>query len=153
VVVQCNVMQSIPRTILTASTFRHKIGKPGYLFTQIKPEKEQEWRDKYGGEAARKAKEEAAAIAAAKKASRKKPKDGKESAKEPEKKLTPEEEAAVKAAKKAAKLEKKAKGREGRPNVGKSVEAVEKDGANTEGAGTALEEVTEGVKNAVLQTS
>jgi len=33
------------------------------------------------------------------------------------------------------------------------VEAVEKDGAEKEGAKTALEEVTEGVKKAVLQTS
>ena len=28
----------------------HKIGKPAYLFSQIKPDKEQEWRDAYGGE-------------------------------------------------------------------------------------------------------
>ncbi|KAF2430724.1 methionyl-tRNA synthetase [Tothia fuscella] len=97
----------------------YKIGEPAYLFTQIKPEKEQEWRDAYGGKAARKAREEAVAAAAAKKASRKKPKEGKEAVKEPE----------------------------------KSVEAVEKDGADTEEAGTALEEVTEGVENAVLQTS
>lgn len=46
----------------------HKIGKAGYLFSQIKPEKEQEWREQFGGEEARKAKEEKAKKAAAKKA-------------------------------------------------------------------------------------
>jgi len=46
----------------------HLIGKPAYLFSQIKPEKEQEWREQFGGEEARKAKEEKAAKAAAKKA-------------------------------------------------------------------------------------
>ena len=46
----------------------HKIGKPAYLFSQIKPEKEQEWREQFGGEEARKAKEEKAKKAAAKKA-------------------------------------------------------------------------------------
>jgi len=46
----------------------HKIGTAGYLFTQIKPEKEQEWREQFGGEEARKAKEEKAKKAAAKKA-------------------------------------------------------------------------------------
>lgn len=46
----------------------HKIGSAGYLFSQIKPEKEQEWREQFGGEEARKAKEEKARKAAAKKA-------------------------------------------------------------------------------------
>lgn len=46
----------------------HKIGTAGYLFSQIKPEKEQEWREAFGGEEARKAKEEKARKAAAKKA-------------------------------------------------------------------------------------
>lgn len=46
----------------------HKIGTAGYLFSQIKPEKEQEWREQFGGEEARKAKEEKARKAAAKKA-------------------------------------------------------------------------------------
>ncbi|KAJ4323921.1 putative methionine--tRNA ligase, cytoplasmic protein rar1 [Neodidymelliopsis sp. IMI 364377] len=46
----------------------HKIGKAAYLFSQIKPEKEQEWREQFGGEEARKAKEEKAKKAAAKKA-------------------------------------------------------------------------------------
>ncbi|KAK7191102.1 putative methionine--tRNA ligase, cytoplasmic protein rar1 [Paraphaeosphaeria sporulosa] len=46
----------------------HKIGKAAYLFSQIKPEREQEWREQFGGEEARKAKEEKAAKAAAKKA-------------------------------------------------------------------------------------
>lgn len=46
----------------------HKIGTAGYLFSQIKPEKEQEWREQFGGEEARKAKDEKARKAAAKKA-------------------------------------------------------------------------------------
>jgi methionyl-tRNA synthetase len=46
----------------------HKIGTAGYLFSQIKPEKEQEWREQFGGEEARKAKDETAKKAAAKKA-------------------------------------------------------------------------------------
>jgi methionyl-tRNA synthetase len=46
----------------------HKIGTAGYLFSQIKTEKEQEWREQFGGEEARKAKEEKAKKAAAKKA-------------------------------------------------------------------------------------
>lgn len=46
----------------------HKIGTAGYLFSQIKAEKEQEWREQFGGEEARKAKDEKARKAAAKKA-------------------------------------------------------------------------------------
>jgi methionyl-tRNA synthetase len=46
----------------------HKIGKAAYLFSQIKPEREQEWREQFGGAEARKAKDEKAAKAAAKKA-------------------------------------------------------------------------------------
>ena len=46
----------------------HTIGKAEYLFSTIKPEKEQEWREQFGGDEARKAKEEKAAKAAAKKA-------------------------------------------------------------------------------------
>lgn len=46
----------------------HKIGTAAYLFSQIKPEKEQLWREQFGGEEARKAKEEVARKAAAKKA-------------------------------------------------------------------------------------
>jgi methionyl-tRNA synthetase len=46
----------------------HKIGTAGYLFSQIKAEKEQEWREQFGGAEARKAKEEKARKAAAKKA-------------------------------------------------------------------------------------
>lgn len=46
----------------------HKINKAQYLFTQIKPEKEQEWRERFGGAEAEKAKAEKAAKAAKKKA-------------------------------------------------------------------------------------
>lgn len=59
----------------------HKIGTAGYLFSQIKPEKEQEWREQFGGEEARKAKEEKARKAAAKKAEKERKKAKKAEAK------------------------------------------------------------------------
>jgi methionyl-tRNA synthetase len=128
----------------------HKIGAPAYLFTNIKSEKAAEWRDQFGGEAARKAKEEAAKLAAEKKASKKKTKDGdKEKVKEPE--LTPEELAAKKAAKKAAKADKKAKGRNP-AEEGKGVEAAEKDGVMAEGIDE-VQQIADGVKVANLQSS
>jgi methionyl-tRNA synthetase len=137
----------------------HKIGTPEYLFTNIKAEKADEWRDQFGGAAAKKAKEEAAKLAAEKKASKKK-KDGKESDKPKQPELTPEEEKAKIAAKKAAKAAKKEKGRQERPggagaskqpaDEGKGVEAAEKEGAIKEGA---VEELAEGVKVAHLQSS
>lgn len=97
----------------------HKIGKAQHLFKIIKPEKEQEWRELFGGSELKKQKE----LEAAKKAAKKAEKDKKK-------------------AKKAAE-----KGKEG-------VEAVEKDGAQTNPlAGDAVEEVTEGVRQAALQTS
>jgi methionyl-tRNA synthetase len=92
----------------------HKIGKAAYLFSNIKSEKETEWREMFGGDEARKAKEEKAAKAAAKKAEKERKK-----------------------AKKAA---------------GKGVEAAEKGGENAT-TKEAVEEVAEGVKQVVLQTS
>ncbi|KAF2745703.1 methionyl-tRNA synthetase [Sporormia fimetaria CBS 119925] len=53
------------------------IGKAAYLFSQIKPEMEQKWREEFGGAEARKAKEEAAAKAAAKKAEKERKKKAK----------------------------------------------------------------------------
>jgi methionyl-tRNA synthetase len=38
-------------------------------------------------------------------------------------------------------------------DAGKSVESAEKDGAEAASAGDAVEEVTEGIKQAALQTS
>ncbi|KAF8862433.1 methionyl-tRNA synthetase [Acephala macrosclerotiorum] len=38
----------------------HKIGKAAYLFTKIPPEKEQEWKERFGGTQAARAEEEAA---------------------------------------------------------------------------------------------
>lgn len=52
----------------------HEIGKAAYLFSNIKPEKGAEWRDSFGGDEVKKAKEEAAAKKAKKKAAMKKPK-------------------------------------------------------------------------------
>ncbi|KAF4550006.1 Methionine--tRNA ligase-like protein [Elsinoe fawcettii] len=50
----------------------HKIGQAKYLFSQIKPEKEKEWREMFGGEEARKAKAEKEAKAAARRADKEK---------------------------------------------------------------------------------
>ncbi|KAF2480042.1 tRNA synthetases class I (M)-domain-containing protein [Neohortaea acidophila] len=94
----------------------HKIGKAQHLFKIIKPEKEVEWREQYGGQELQKVKEA---------------------------------EAAKKAAKKAEKERKKAASKSK-----KGVEDFEKDGAQSNPqAGDALEEVTEGVRQAALQTS
>lgn len=96
----------------------HTIGKAQHLFKNIKPEKEQEWRELFGGQELKKQKDADAQKRAAKKAE----KDRKK---------------AKKAAEKSG-----------------SVEAVEKDGAETNPeAGDAVEEVTEGVRQATLQTS
>jgi methionyl-tRNA synthetase len=142
----------------------HKIGAPAYLFTTIKAEKAAEWRDQFGGAAARKAKEEAARLAAEKKASKKKGKDGEEGKKSKQVELTPEELQARIAAKKAAKAAKKEKGRQQRPDAaggsgsrtpadeGKGVEAAEKEGVVEEGIDE-VETVAEGVKVARLQSS
>lgn len=105
----------------------HKLGEPKLLFTTIKPEKEQEWRDMFGGDEAKKAREEAAAAARAKA-------DAKKADKERKK------------AKKAADAAKQDGG-------DKSVEAAEKDGAQNADSKTGIEEVTDGVHQATLQTS
>jgi methionyl-tRNA synthetase len=98
----------------------HKIGKAAHLFKTIKPEKEAEWKELFGGIELKKAKEEEAKKKAAKKADKEK------------------KRAAKKAADKGA----------------VSVETVEKDGVQSDPkAGSAVEEVTEGVKQVALQTS
>lgn len=104
----------------------HTIGKAAYLFSQIKPEREKEWREQFGGAEARRAKEEQAAKAAAKKAEK-------------------ERKKAAKAAKKSG---------SGNEGVGEGVEAAEKGGQGKQPAsGTAVEEAAEGVKQVSLQTS
>ncbi|KAF2100706.1 methionyl-tRNA synthetase [Rhizodiscina lignyota] len=103
----------------------HKLGEPKLLFTVIKPDMEATWREMFGGDEARKAREEAAAAAKAKS-------DAKKAEKERKK------------AKKAA---------QPKQDEGKSVEAAEKDGAEKADSKTAIEEVTDGVKQATLQTS
>lgn len=97
----------------------HKIGKAEHLFKNIKPEKEAEWKDMFGGDELKKQKEA---------------------------------DAAKKAAKKAEKDRKKAKKAAEKGQVG--VETAEKGGVQTEAkAGDALEDVTQGVKQAALQSS
>lgn len=49
----------------------HEIGTAEYLFSPIKPEKGQEWREQFGSEEAKKVKEEIAAKKATKKAAKK----------------------------------------------------------------------------------
>ncbi|KAK0732404.1 methionyl-tRNA synthetase [Apiosordaria backusii] len=58
----------------TADTIRpgHEIGQSQHLFSRIKPEKAQEWREKYGSEEAKKLKEEEAALKAKKTSKKKK---------------------------------------------------------------------------------
>jgi methionyl-tRNA synthetase len=113
-----------PVDVSTSIKPGHTIGKPEYLFSQIKPEKEAEWRDLFGGEEQRKAKLEAA------------------------------EKKAKKAAEKAKKKEKKAAGKDAESKP--SVEAIEKGGDASKSAVSekeGVDEVTEGVKQAVLQSS
>jgi methionyl-tRNA synthetase len=57
----------------TADTIEpgHEIGKAAFLFSQIKPEKAGEWRDMFGSDAVRKAKEENESNKAVKKAAMK----------------------------------------------------------------------------------
>lgn len=106
----------------------HTIGKATYLFSNIKPEKEQEWREQFGGEEARKAKEEKAAKAAAKKAEKER--------------------------KKAKKAAAKADGHVVGGEVGKGVEASEKGGKNeVPPAEAEIDAVREGVEQVTLQTS
>lgn len=101
----------------------HKLGEPKLLFTTIKPEMEQTWREMFGGEEAKKAREEAARAAKAKAEAKKADKERKK-------------------AKKAAEAAKK-----------QGVEDAEKDGAQTADAGTGIEEVVDGVRQTTLQTS
>lgn len=106
----------------------HKVGSAAYLFTNIDVKKEAEWRDMFGGEEARRAKAEQAAKAAARKqqkADRKAKKAGGEGAAAPAGSIAAEKPG----------------------DQGKSAEAVERDGAST------VEEITEGTKQATLQSS
>lgn len=59
----------------------HKLGTPALLFSQIPPTKVDEWREAYGGEEARKAREEKAREAAEKAAKRKADKEKKKAKK------------------------------------------------------------------------
>ena len=105
----------------------HKIGSAAYLFTQIKPDMEVKWREEFGGDEARRQRQEKAEKAAKKKAEKERKKQSKNKEKEKEK------EAAV---------------------TSRSVEAAEKNGSQAlDNPKDAVEEVTEGVKQTVLQTS
>ncbi|TKA50472.1 putative methionine--tRNA ligase, cytoplasmic [Cryomyces minteri] len=115
----------------------HTIGKAAYLFSQIKPEKENEWREKFGGAEAQKQRDEKAAKAAAKKADKERKKAQKDAK-----------------AKEAKAKEQEQDGDANPAAQGKSVEAVEKDGAQAlHDPKTAIEEVTQGAKQVTLQTS
>ncbi|KAF2809656.1 methionyl-tRNA synthetase [Mytilinidion resinicola] len=108
----------------------HKIGQAALLFSVIKAEKEQEWRELFGGEAQKKAKAEQAAKAAAKKVKKDK--------------------------KKLAKKEKAAKGKTGGVEAAKvgGVEAAEKGASEQLPAGeSAVDQVTKGVEQVVLPSS
>lgn len=134
----------------------HKIGNAAYLFVNTKIEKAEEWRIQFGGAAAQKAREDAAALAASKKKKKgSKEKEGKVKAPE----LTPEEVEEAKKKKKALKAAKIEKAKLSRPSgsqqpadEGKGVESAEKEGVKAEGIDE-VEEMTEGVKKAVLTSS
>ncbi|KAI9671788.1 MAG: hypothetical protein M1831_003316 [Alyxoria varia] len=102
----------------------HTIGKPAYLFQQIKGEKEQEWREQFGGDEAQKAKEEKARKAMKKK-----------------------EDKARKAAKKQQDGGGGGSGSDGGNKVDGGNDADDKD------ARAGVDEVTSGVKQASLQPS
>lgn len=109
----------------------HQIGKAQYLFTQIDPKKEEEWRAMFGGtQAERLKKEEEVAKAAAKKA-----------------------------AAKAKKAEKKAGMKEGGKEGGKENEATNVEASATGGAAPiepgkeAVDAVTDGVQQVTLPSS
>lgn len=104
----------------TSIPAEHKIGKAAHLFKTIKPEKAQEWKEMFGGDELKKAKEE---------------------------------EAKKKAARKADKEKKKAKKAEERAQ-GKAVESAEVPAQDTTPkVDDAVEEITEGTRQAALQTS
>ncbi|MCJ1350938.1 MAG: putative methionine--tRNA ligase, cytoplasmic protein rar1 [Icmadophila ericetorum] len=107
----------------------HVIGKAKYLFSNIDPKKEEEWRAMFGGtQAERKRKEEETAKVAAK--------------------------AAAKKAKKAEKKDKGKKGGEGSEGVGKSVEESAVAGAKgMEPGKEPVDAVTDGVQQVTLPTS
>ena len=103
----------------------HKIGKAKYLFSQIPPKKEEEWRNMYGGtQAERLKKEQEAAKVAAKKAADK--------------------------AKKAAKKAAQKKGEE-KPEGSKPVEA--QGTKPVDDGGEAVDKVVDGVQQVTLPSS
>ncbi|KAI9706276.1 MAG: hypothetical protein M1820_004851 [Bogoriella megaspora] len=107
----------------------HKIGEPAYLFTQIKPERAEEWKIQFGGEALKKQLAEKEAKRLANKAAKEK----------------------KKAEKAAQKVGGKSERDVAEEKLGKGVvEAIEKDDKRAGDDG--VEGVTEGVKQAALQT-
>lgn len=109
----------------------HKIGSAAYLFSQIKPEREQEWREQFGGEEARKQKAEKEAKAAEKAAKKKADKEKKKAKKDAEK-----------------------NGKKDDVPKEKGVEQAEKrDAERNPEARAGVEDITEGVKTAELATS
>jgi methionyl-tRNA synthetase len=75
---QVNIDSVLIPDVWLANTVKpgHHIGQAKKLFDPIKPEKEEEWREKFGGEEARRQKEEKAAKAAKNKLNRAKKKSG-----------------------------------------------------------------------------
>ncbi|GAM89717.1 hypothetical protein ANO11243_077560 [Dothideomycetidae sp. 11243] len=128
ILTQLNMSELYIPEVWTSDSIRpgHTIGKAAYLFSQIKPEKEKEWREMFGGEEARKARLEKEAKSAARRAE--------------------------KLAKKAKKAEQGGETMKGEKGAG--VESAEKGGVESDPkAGTAVEELQDGVKQVTLQTS
>lgn len=133
---QLNISSSFPLAI--SDTFEtdvlspgHKLGTAAYLFSQIKPDMETKWREDFGGDEARRQRQEKAEKAAKKKADKERKKQNKS-----------QNQNQAQGESKDDKLQMK------------SVEAVDKGGAQAlDNPKDALEEISEGVSQTALQTS
>ena len=133
---QLNISASYPLTIPDAFEADvlspgHKLGTAAYLFSQIKPEMEAKWREDFGGDEARRQRQEKAEKAAKKKADKERKKQSKSQNQNQNKIEGKAEDVQL-----------------------KSVEATDKGGAQAlDNPNDAIEEISEGVSQTALQTS
>ena len=136
---QLNIADAYPLTIPEAFEADvlppgHKLGTAAYLFSQIKPEMETKWREDFGGDEARRLRQEKAEKAAKKKAEKERKKQSKNQNQNQNQKKVDEQG--------------------GGGEQLKSVEALDKGGAEAlSNPKDAIEEISEGVSQATLQTS
>ena len=133
---QLNISSSFPLALSDAFETDvlppgHKLGNAAYLFSQIKPDMETRWREDFGGDEARRQRQEKAEKAAKKKADKERKKQNKSQN---------QDSAQV--------------GVKGDNLQMKSVEATDKGGAQSlDNPRDAIEEISEGVSQTALQTS